>query len=117
MTTIMYRIHLDDPHHALKRIFVREAGTWPFPWLPSPGDAVGIDSPGSWERVSGEGDTLVSRWVHEQLLQPRPINRAIFLPGQGTVHIDMEIPGLEADPESQIEILVRAGFREVTPDG
>ena len=43
---IVYQIELDDPQGARSRAFVLEAEFWPFPNLPSHGDAVVIDYSG-----------------------------------------------------------------------
>jgi hypothetical protein len=92
---VSYRILLDDPASGTNRIFIREAGDWPFPSLPAPGDAVGVDVPGGWD-----------------LMEPRRIKQVIYLPAQNKAYIDIPVEALD-DPAPQIDLLLAAGFEEV----
>jgi hypothetical protein len=110
---VIYHVMLDDPSSGRTRQFSRDAGQWPFPCLPAPGDAVTIDVVGRWETVSGEGDTALNEWVHPRSLQPRKVQQVIYDQAVGVAHILFPVTGLN-DPQPQIQMLLNAGFKEVS---
>lgn len=115
---VTYQVALDDSTEARTRTFYKEAGEWPFPNLPAPGDAVTIDdaSSGRWVRLSGEGDTASSRFTPLRSMQPRPVERVDYNPREGIATILIRVTGLD-DLQPQIDILTSSGFREITRDG
>jgi hypothetical protein len=97
---VTYQILLDDSTEARTRTFYREAGEWPFPNLPTPGDAVTID------------DASYGRWP----MQTRAVHRVAYNPREGVAHILFRVTGLD-DLQPQIDILAKSGFQEITGDG
>jgi hypothetical protein len=98
---LMYRIHLEEPHEARVRSFVREVEFWPFAGLPTSGDAVLIEVPST-----GGMDNLGAR----------VIERVIYSPATTEAYIDFRVRPEEAwigGIDEQADLLRRAGFREV----
>jgi hypothetical protein len=98
---LRYRIHLEEPHEARVRTFTREVEFWPFPGLPTAGDAVLIEVPST-----GGMDNLGARAVE----------RVIYSPATNEAYIDFRVRSGEAwigGIDEQAELIRRAGFREV----
>ena len=97
---VIYHVPVDDPGTGLKRLFAREAGEWPFPNLPAPGDALIVD-------IAAPGVRLLS-------VTPRRVEHVIYSPNEAIAYL--VCPATEpADPELQVEKLLAAGFLEVLP--
>jgi len=109
---VRYRFRLDDAAQARQRTFVRDA-VWPFPSLPSPGDAVVIESPrsGEWQVEQG-GDITVTYPGPVEHLGARRVGSVTYIPMTGEAFVEFPVEGVH-DPEEQVAALLRFGFREV----
>jgi hypothetical protein len=92
---VTYQVSLDDPGPVTKRTFVRDAGAWPFPSLPSTGDFVAVDS-----------DTTGAR-----------IQEVVYRPATAQVYLLLKVDGLRGDLEAQVAALKLMGFRETGGGG
>jgi len=112
---ISYRVSLDDPKEVRRRRFVRDAGPWPFPSLPSAGDAIAVDdaSTGRWILESGEGETALHSLTPLQIFNAARVQTVVYVPATADAFIDLAADGLRGDFEEQITALVAAGFREI----
>jgi hypothetical protein len=111
---IVYQIELDDSKGARTRAFMLEADSWPFPNLPSRGDAVAIDYSGGGLRVEQTGDAgFVIEPGPARRLNARMVDRVTYLPAAEYAIIHLVGDALTHDPQSQIDALLEAGFREV----
>jgi len=111
---VRYRFRLDDPGEANERRFVREAGDWPFPCLPAPGDVVIIDVPGGDGGLGArqEGDVTVWEPPPAVFLEGRPVHRVVYSAATSEAFIELRADGLSGDVDAQVTILKRAGFQE-----
>jgi hypothetical protein len=111
---IVYQIELVDPRGAQSRAFRLEAESWPFPNLPSHGDAVVIDYSGSGLSVEQTGEAgFVIEPGPGRRLNASKVDRVTYRPaGQyAIIHLVADAP--TGDPQPQIHALLEAGFREV----
>jgi hypothetical protein len=112
---IVYQIELDDPHSARTRAFMLQADSWPFPTLPSPGDAIVIDYSGGGLSVEQTGEAgFVIEPGPGRRLNARTVDRVTYRPAGEYAIIHLDADALTPDPEPQIDALLGAGFREVS---
>jgi len=111
---IVYQIELDDPHGAQSRAFMLEAESWPFPNLPSHGDAVVIDYSGGGLSVeqTGEAGFVIEPGPTRQL-NARIVDRVTYRAAGQYAIVHLVADALTHDPQPQIDALLEAGFREV----
>jgi hypothetical protein len=103
-------------------MFLRDVDDWPFPNLPSPGDAVFLDVPSSGglkvERI-GDLTEITPRLAFN--IGAREVKRVLYFPQDGQAVIEMHSQGSQnwtVGVDDQVNALLGAGFREVTrPDG
>jgi hypothetical protein len=113
MPRVTYQAEVDDPSTAEARMFSMDAGDWPFPTLPAPGDGVVIDFNVDRLSVEQRDNVTIFEPVLSERLTAMRVERVTYRPGIPQAILHLHVDGLVHDPEGQIEALRRAGFQEV----
>jgi hypothetical protein len=110
--TVVYQVEIDEPTTVRTRLFTLEADGWPFPNLPSPGDAVVIDVALPGLQDEQRGNVTVTTPAPGVRLTAMKVQHVIYRPAGPHAMITLGLDGLAHDPAGQIEALLGAGFEE-----
>jgi hypothetical protein len=107
---VTYQAEIDVPATARARVFSMEAGDWPFPTLPAPGDGVVIDFNVGRVRAEQQGNLTAFQPEQSERLTAMRVERVTYRLAIPQAILHLCVDGLTHDPAGQIEALQRAWF-------